>query len=47
MQVYLVDAFTNRRFEGNRAGVVLDASGLSVEQKLQIASEINASETAS
>lgn len=28
MLVYLIDAFTTRRFEGNRAGVVFDADEL-------------------
>jgi len=46
MQVYLVDAFTTKRFEGNRAGVVLDADRLSWQEKQQIAAEIGASETA-
>lgn len=41
-----VDAFTNRPFTGNPAGVVLDATGLSDEQMQLIAREINASETA-
>jgi PhzF family phenazine biosynthesis protein len=46
MRAYLVDAFTERRFEGNPAGVVLDAEGLSREDKQRIASELHASETA-
>lgn len=46
MIAYLVDAFTQNRFEGNRAGVVFHADSLSTEQKQAIAAEINASETA-
>lgn len=46
MIAYLVDAFTQNRFEGNRAGVVFDADALSSDQKQAIAAEINASETA-
>lgn len=46
MEAYLVDAFTTRRFEGNRAGVVFDAENLTREQKQLIAAEIGASETA-
>lgn len=46
MIAYLVDAFTQNRFEGNRAGVVFDADSLSTDQKQAIAAEINASETA-
>lgn len=46
MNAYLVDAFTDRRFEGNPAGVVLDAESLSRRDKQRIASELHASETA-
>jgi trans-2,3-dihydro-3-hydroxyanthranilate isomerase len=46
MFAYLIDAFTDKRFEGNPAGVVLDADSLSKEEKQKIASEIHASETA-
>jgi PhzF family phenazine biosynthesis protein len=46
MKIYLVDAFTSNRFEGNRAGVVFDVGSLTRERKQQIAAEINASETA-
>lgn len=42
----IVDAFTERPFEGNRAGVVLDADGLDDGASLAIAREVNASETA-
>jgi PhzF family phenazine biosynthesis protein len=43
---YLIDAFCDRRFEGNPAGVILDADGLNSQEKQKIASEIRASETA-
>lgn len=46
MYAYLVDSFTDKRFEGNPAGVVLDADRLTAAQKQQIAAEIHASETA-
>lgn len=46
MLAYLVDAFTEERFKGNRAGVVFDADGLSRGEKQQIAAEIAAPETA-
>ncbi len=46
MQIYLVDAFTETRFEGNAAGVVLDADHLSVTEMQRLARELNASETA-
>ncbi len=46
MQIYLVDAFTETRFEGNPAGVVLDADHLSETEMQQLAMELNASETA-
>jgi trans-2,3-dihydro-3-hydroxyanthranilate isomerase len=45
-QVWLVDAFTDRPFGGNPAGVVPDASGLSAETMQSIAQEMHASETA-
>lgn len=44
--VYQVDSFTTRLFEGNPAGVVLNAEGLSDRQMQQIAREMNKSETA-
>jgi len=46
MFAYLIDAFTDKRYEGNPAGVVLDADALTREEKQKIASEIHASETA-
>lgn len=46
MQVYLIDAFTNSAGKGNRAGVVLDASGLTEVQMQEIARQVNVSETA-
>jgi len=42
----LVDAFAERPFQGNAAGVVLDADKLADEQMQRVAREINASETA-
>ncbi|WP_029422779.1 PhzF family phenazine biosynthesis protein [Alicyclobacillus macrosporangiidus] len=44
--VYHVDAFTNRRFGGNPAGVVPDATGLTDDDMQNIARELNLSETA-
>jgi len=41
-----VDAFTDRIFGGNPAGVVPSAEGLTDKEMLSIANEINASETA-
>lgn len=46
MLAYLVDAFTDTRFAGNPAGVVLDGSKYSAAEKQKIAAEIKASETA-
>ena len=45
-QVYQVDSFTKEKFKGNPAGVVLNADGLSEQQMLSIARELNNSETA-
>ncbi len=42
----IVDAFTDEPLSGNPAGVVPDAGGLSADQMLAVAREINASETA-
>lgn len=44
--LYQVDAFTDQPFSGNPAGVVLDADGLTEQQMLGIARELNNSETA-
>jgi trans-2,3-dihydro-3-hydroxyanthranilate isomerase len=44
--IYHVDAFTNRAFGGNPAGVVPDASGLTESEMQSIARELNLSETA-
>src|SRR5690606_33769632 len=41
-----VDAFTDRVFGGNPAGVVPEAEGLSEDEMQNIASEMNLSETA-
>jgi phenazine biosynthesis protein PhzF family len=46
MEIYLVDSFTTKRFEGNPAGVVLNADELSAFEMQEIARELNASETA-
>jgi PhzF family phenazine biosynthesis protein len=46
MNAYVVDAFTERPYSGNPAGVVLDADGLTQEQKQRFASELRSSETA-
>jgi PhzF family phenazine biosynthesis protein len=45
-RLFQVDAFTRTRFEGNPAGVVLDAEGLTDRQMQAIARELNNSETA-
>ncbi len=45
-RVYQVDAFTRTVYEGNPAGVVLDADGLTSAQMQRIARELNNSETA-
>lgn len=45
-RLYQVDAFTTEKFQGNPAGVVTNADGLSVEQMQTIARELNNSETA-
>ena len=44
--VYQVDSFTTRIFEGNPAGVVMNADSLDGEQMRRIAREMNNSETA-
>ena len=46
VKVYQVDAFTSYPFGGNPAGVVTDAAGLTEEEMLKIAREMNCSETA-
>lgn len=46
LTVLLVDAFTTVSGKGNRAGVVLDASGLSEAEMQAVAALINVSETA-
>lgn len=45
-RLYQVDAFTKHRFAGNPAGVVPDADGLEEHEMLNIAREMNNSETA-
>jgi PhzF family phenazine biosynthesis protein len=46
LAVTIVDAFTREPGAGNRAGVVLDAAGLSAEEMVAIARAVSASETA-
>ena len=46
MQTFIVDSFTNTAFKGNPACVCVVASPLNDEQMLQIAQELNLSETA-
>ncbi len=43
--VYQIDSFTKEAFQGNPAGVVLDADGLTEMQMQRIARELNNSET--
>jgi len=45
-RLFHVDAFTRTRFEGNSAGVLLDADGLSEGEMQAIAAELRHSETA-
>jgi PhzF family phenazine biosynthesis protein len=45
-RLYQIDAFTNRPFAGNPAGVVANADGLTQGQMQAIARELNNSETA-
>jgi PhzF family phenazine biosynthesis protein len=45
-RVLLVDAFTETALEGNAAGVVPDADGLSADQMQAVARELSVSETA-
>lgn len=44
--VYQINSFTEKKFSGNPAGVVLDATGLTDAEMLLIAREMNCSETA-
>ena len=45
-RIYQIDAFTQKRFEGNPAGVVANADGLTDAQMQAIARELNNAETA-
>ncbi|MBN2897250.1 MAG: PhzF family phenazine biosynthesis protein [Clostridia bacterium] len=45
-KIYQVDAFTSEPFQGNPAGVVTDATGLTEREMLLIAREMKLSETA-
>jgi PhzF family phenazine biosynthesis protein len=46
VRVFQVDAFTDRRFSGNPAGVVLDADALSGDDMQALARELNNGDTA-
>ncbi|MFC5570673.1 PhzF family phenazine biosynthesis isomerase [Lysobacter yangpyeongensis] len=46
LRVYQIDAFTTKRYQGNPAGVVANADGLSDTRMQEIARELNNSETA-
>ncbi|WP_283816481.1 PhzF family phenazine biosynthesis isomerase [Pseudodesulfovibrio sediminis] len=46
ISVLLVDAFTSTPGKGNRAGVVLDATGLSESEMQAVAHTVDVSETA-
>ena len=46
METYIVDAFTNKAFKGNPAGVCIVTGFISEEKMQSIASELNLSETA-
>ncbi len=45
LEYFVIDAFTDRQFAGNPAGVVLDADGLTDAQMQAIAAEFNLAET--
>lgn len=45
VRVKIVDAFTTKPFNGNPAGVVVEADGLTADQMQKIARELNLSET--
>ncbi|WP_434512167.1 PhzF family isomerase [Desulfitobacterium sp. AusDCA] len=46
LKIYQVDSFTTEKFKGNPAGVVVNADGLTDQEMLYIAREMNNSETA-
>jgi trans-2,3-dihydro-3-hydroxyanthranilate isomerase len=46
IRVYHIDAFTNKPFEGNPAGVIPEANDLTVNQMKKIANELNLPESA-
>ena len=46
LKIYQIDSFSKEKFNGNPAGVVLNADGLSDKQMQSIARELNNSETA-
>lgn len=45
-KIYQIDAFTDKAFCGNPAGVMIDATGLTDTQMMKIAAEMKLSETA-
>ena len=45
-RMFQVDSFTDKKFSGNPAGVVVNADGLTDNEMQQIAKELNNSETA-
>lgn len=45
MKVFIIDAFTDKAFKGNPAGVCLVESKITRETMQAIASELNLSET--
>lgn len=46
IKAYVYDSFTDEKFKGNQAGVILNADGLSEEDMKNISKEFNYSETA-
>lgn len=45
-KIFIYDSFTNEKFQGNQAGVVLEADNLTEIEMKNIAKELNYSETA-
>lgn len=43
--IFIYDAFTNEKFSGNQAGIVLEMGGLEREEKQNLAKELGFSET--
>lgn len=46
LKLYIYDSFTEEKFKGNQAGIILDAENLKEEDMQKIAKELNYSETA-